>query len=71
MQGKGPIAYFSNVQTQALSTYEKELLALVTAVQKWRHYLQGSPFIRKTDHVSLKYLLEQRLTPHNTRVFAS
>ena len=75
MQGKRPIAYLSKarsgVQTQALSTYEKELWTLVTAVQKWRHYLQGGPLIIKTYHVSFKYLLEQRLTSHNTRVFAS
>jgi RNase H-like domain found in reverse transcriptase len=41
---------------------KKELLALLTAMQKWRHYLQGRPFIIKTDHINLKYLLEQRLT---------
>ena len=28
----------------ALSTYEKELLALVTVVQRWRPYLVETPF---------------------------
>ena len=32
-----------------LSTYEKELLALVTTVHKWRPYLLGRPFVIKTD----------------------
>jgi hypothetical protein len=43
-----------------LSTYEKELLSLVSAVQKWRPYLLGHPFKAKTDQQSLKYLLDQQ-----------
>jgi Reverse transcriptase (RNA-dependent DNA polymerase)/RNase H-like domain found in reverse transcriptase/Integrase zinc binding domain len=65
MQAGRPIAYFSKIlgiKSHTLSTYEKELLALVSAVQKWQHYLEGNFFIIKTDHLSLKYLLEQRLT---------
>jgi RNase H-like domain found in reverse transcriptase len=65
MQGRRPIAFLSKalgVKNKLLSTYEKELLALLTAVQKWRHYLQGQSFIIKTDHLSLKFLLEQKLT---------
>ena len=45
-----------------LSTYEKEILALVLVVQRWRLYLLGRQFIVKTDHQSLKYLWSQRIT---------
>lgn len=44
----------------SLSTYEKELLALITAVTKWKHYLLGGPFIIKTYHISFNFLLEQK-----------
>ncbi|KAL8162265.1 hypothetical protein V2J09_013754 [Rumex salicifolius] len=44
-----------------LSIYEKELLAVVFVVQKWRNYLLTGHFIIKIDQRSLKYLLEQRL----------
>jgi RNase H-like domain found in reverse transcriptase/Integrase zinc binding domain len=65
MQGKRPIAFMSKalgIKNQQVSTYENEFLALLTAVQRWRHYLQGMPFVIKTDHISLKHLLDQRLT---------
>jgi RNase H-like domain found in reverse transcriptase len=42
LQEKRPIAYLSKalgVKNAQLSTYEKEYLALLTAIQKWRHYL--------------------------------
>ncbi|XP_027093589.2 uncharacterized protein [Coffea arabica] len=63
-QGKA-IAYMSQVlgkKNQTLSIYEKELLSLITAVQKWKHYLLGGHFVIKTDHESLKYLLDQKIT---------
>jgi hypothetical protein len=44
-----------------MSTYEKELFALVSVIQKWRSYLLGRPFIVKTNHQSLKFLLEQKV----------
>ena len=64
MQDNHPIAFISrslNVQQWSLSTYEKGLLAVVFAVQKWRHYLLPKKFVIRTDHRSLKYILDQRL----------
>ncbi|KAH0764728.1 hypothetical protein KY285_000599 [Solanum tuberosum] len=59
------IAYFSKVlamKHRDKSIHEKEYLALLNAVDKWRHYLQYKHFVVKTDHHSLKYLLEQKVT---------
>jgi len=53
MQGRRPIAYFSQAlhgRNLTLSTYEKEMLALVTSVQKWQPYLLGHRFVIRTDH---------------------
>lgn len=59
-----PIAYISKAfgpRNQALSVYERELLAITFAMTKWRHYLEQGKFFIKTDHESINYLLEQRL----------
>ena len=64
MQDHRPIAYHSQAlrgNKVSLSTYEKEFLVLVVAVKKWRPYLLGRPFVIKTNHQSLKYLLKQRM----------
>ena len=64
MQGGMPIAYYSKAlcpKNQRLSTYEKELIAILDAVEKWRHYLEPTTFILRTDHSSLKYLLQQKM----------
>jgi hypothetical protein len=54
-----------------LSTYEKELLALVTSVQKWQPYLLGQSFIVHTDQQSLKFLLEQKVGTNSQHRWAS
>ena len=59
-----PVAFFSRPvapRHQALAAYERELIGLVHAVRHWRPYLWGRRFVVKTDHYSLKYLLDQRL----------
>lgn len=71
MQEGKPIAYYSHGlkgRNLLLSTYEKELLALVSAVQKWRHYLLGHKFKVKIDQQALKHMLQQRIgTPTQQR----
>jgi transposase InsO family protein len=42
--------------------YEKKMMAILHALKKWRPYLIGRHFKVKTDHDSLKYFLEQRLS---------
>ena len=64
MQEGHPIAYLSKalgLKQQAMSIYEKEMLAILHTVHKWRHYLWGKHFKIRTDHVSLKYLLDQKI----------
>jgi hypothetical protein len=65
MQGGHPIAYLSKAlgpKAQAMSTYEKECMALLLAVSKWKPYLQHHQFTILTDHKSLVHLREQKLT---------
>lgn len=61
MQNSQPVAYLSKAlgdKHKNLSIYENEFLALIMAVEKWRHYLQRQEFIILTDHKSLAYLNE-------------
>lgn len=60
-QGR-PLAFFSKalgVRHQALSIYEKEMLAVLLAVHKWHTYLVGRHFKIRTDHQSLRFLSNQ------------
>ncbi|KAF8085683.1 hypothetical protein N665_0651s0003 [Sinapis alba] len=65
MQDKHPVCYISRAlgpRHQNLSVYEKELLAVVHAVQTWNAYLAHTKFLIRTDQRSLKYLMEQKIT---------
>ncbi|KAK1613947.1 hypothetical protein QYE76_019464 [Lolium multiflorum] len=64
MQENHPLVFLSKPLSQThqqLSIYEKEFLALLMAVERWRPYLQRGEFLIKTDHHSLRYLEDQNL----------
>jgi hypothetical protein len=64
-QGIGPLAFFCHAITlhhTKLVAYERELIGLIEAVRHWWPYLWTRPFMVRTDHFSLKYLLDQRLS---------
>lgn len=56
-----PIEYFSktlNAQKN-YSTTHKELLAIILAIERFRHYIWGKQFVLYTDHQALTYLFSQ------------
>ena len=62
MQEGKPIAYFSEKLSGAAlnyPTYDKEMYALVRALETWQHYLLPKEFVIHTDHESLKHLKGQ------------
>ncbi|GJY18605.1 putative mitochondrial protein [Tanacetum coccineum] len=65
LQEGHPIAFLIKTlfsKHHLMSTYGKEILAIVYALEKWRGYLLDRHFKIKTDHFSLKYLLDQRMS---------
>jgi hypothetical protein len=64
MQHSRPLPFLSKAlgpSHQHLSIYEKEFLALIMAIEKWRSYLQRQEFTIRTDHKSPSYLSQQNL----------
>ena len=60
--GLQPVAYESKKLSPAemrYSAYERELLGIVWAIGKWRHYFEGRKLIVQTDHSSLRHLPNQ------------
>lgn len=66
-----PVAYASRTLNNAEQNYaahERELLAVVDTIRKWRVYLHGITFTAYTDHYPLKYLESQKtLSPRQVR----
>lgn len=61
MQDERPMACLSkasSLQSQGKLVYEKELITIVMALQKWHHYLFGRHFKVKIDQRSMKFLIE-------------
>jgi hypothetical protein len=65
MQEGRPLAFTSKQLSEknlGKPIYEKEMLAILHVVELWHPYLLGQHFQIKTDHQSLKYFLEQRIS---------
>jgi hypothetical protein len=63
MQGGQPIVFESknlNESERLYSIYDKEMLAIMHALTKFRQHLIGSRVVVKTDHNSVKYFLDQK-----------
>ena len=61
-QERHPVACESRqlrIHEKNYPTHDLELLAVVHALKKWRHYLLSQTFELKTDHKSLKWIFTQ------------
>lgn len=72
LQEEHPVAFYSkklSALRQRASTYVKELWAITDSVRKWRHYLLDGTFTIRTDHHSLKHLLNQAIQTPEQQFF--
>lgn len=63
MQNKYLISFESPKLTKVtnqFSIYDKEMLGIMHALVKFKQYLVGGQFAIKTNHNSLRYLLNQK-----------
>jgi len=63
IQGGHPIAFESRKplpHERLYSIYDKEMLAIMHALAKFRQYLVGNRFRVRTNHNSLRFFLEQK-----------
>jgi hypothetical protein len=63
MQNRHPIAFERRKLREPeklYSIYDKEMLAIMHALAKFRQYLVGGRFVVRTDHDSLRYFLEHK-----------
>jgi hypothetical protein len=61
MQNRHPLAYESRklrVLELLYSIYDKEMLDIMHALDKFRQYFVGARFVVKSNHKILKYILE-------------
>jgi hypothetical protein len=59
MQQGHPLAFLSKAlgpKNQAFSIYDKECLAILMAIERWKAYLRHRPFTIYTDQRSLVHL---------------
>ncbi|XP_052483329.1 uncharacterized protein LOC128037756 [Gossypium raimondii] len=59
IQEKRPVAYFSEKLSGATlnyPVYDKEMYALIRALETWQHYLLPKEFVIHTDHEALRYI---------------
>jgi hypothetical protein len=71
-----PVGYYSTRMDEAERNYEifdKEMLAVIKSLKRWRHHLQGSqhPVKVYSDHQNIKYFKNpQDLSPRQARWYA-